>query len=84
MRRAVIVGIYAEVKAGGTAVQNDVFRKESLERAASPERLDEYIRVANPSVWVLLGAVAVFLIGVIVWAALTKTDGASLLSLAWN
>ena len=28
------------------------FRQESLDRAKSPEQLDDYIRVSNPGVWV--------------------------------
>ena len=33
------------------------FRQESLDRAKSPEQLDDYIRVSNPGVWMVLGAV---------------------------
>lgn len=45
----------------------DIFRKQALDKAASPDRLDEYIKVSNPSVWLLLGAICAFLIGVGVW-----------------
>lgn len=45
----------------------EIFRKKVLERVASPDRLDEYIRVSNPSVWLLLGAICVSLIGVGLW-----------------
>lgn len=45
----------------------DIFRKKALDRAASPDRLDEYIKVSNPSVWLLLGAICAFLLGVGIW-----------------
>lgn len=47
----------------------DIFRKKALDRAASPDRLDDYIKVSNPSVWLLLGAICAFLLGVGAWAA---------------
>ena len=44
-----------------------IFRKTSIDRLKSPEQLNEYIRVASPSVWLILGAVVLLLVGVIVW-----------------
>lgn len=44
------------------------FRKESLDRAKSPEQLDDYIRVSNPGVWMVLGAVVLLLVAGIIWA----------------
>lgn len=46
---------------------NSVFRKKSMERISSPEQLNDYIRVSNPGVWLLLTAVVILLIGVCVW-----------------
>lgn len=46
------------------------FRKESLERINSPEELRDYIRVATPSVWLVLLASAFLLAGMLAWAAL--------------
>lgn len=45
----------------------DIFRKKALDKAASPDRLDDYIKVSNPSVWLLLGAICAFLLGVSIW-----------------
>lgn len=45
-----------------------VFREKSLERAASPESLDDYIQVSNPSVWMVLIAILLLLAGGFVWA----------------
>jgi hypothetical protein len=48
-------------------MEQSVFRKESLERVNSPEQLDEYIRVARPSVWLVVGALALLLLGFGIW-----------------
>lgn len=45
-----------------------LFRRSSLDRIASPEQLDDYIRVTGPSLWVTLGAVAILLAAVLVWS----------------
>ena len=37
--------------------QSDLYRKESMDRIQSPEQLNDYLRITNPSVWVVLGAV---------------------------
>lgn len=46
---------------------DDLFRKKSLDKIKSPEQLNDYVRVANPGVWLLLCAVVVLLIGFCVW-----------------
>ena len=48
-------------------MQNNIFRKESMDRLKSPEQLNEYIRVARPAVWMILVACILILAGVIVW-----------------
>ena len=45
-------------------MDHSVFRQKSMERITSPEQMNDYIRVSNPSVWMLLAAVIVLLIGV--------------------
>lgn len=47
---------------------NEIFRKKSLERVNSPEQLNDYIKVSNPGVWVVLAAVVLLLVGVGVWS----------------
>ena len=51
---------------------NTLFRKTSLDRLNSPENLNEYIKVANPGMWVALVAIIVVLIGGLVWCALAE------------
>lgn len=38
-------------------MEDKVFRKKSLERMSSPEQLGDYIRVANPGIWLIMAAV---------------------------
>ncbi len=54
--------------------QAHLYRKESLQSIQSPEQLNDYLRVTNPSVWVLLIAVILLLAGMLVWASFTDID----------
>ncbi len=45
-----------------------IFREKSLERIQSPEELNDYIQVSNPSVWMVLGAIVLLIVGVFVWS----------------
>ena len=55
-------------------MEKQIFRKKSIERVSSPEQLNDYIRVSNPSVWMLLAAIIVLLAGVCVWGALGRLE----------
>lgn len=46
---------------------NGIFRQKSIDKVSSPEKLDNYIRVTTPSVWITLAAILVLLIGALVW-----------------
>ena len=48
-------------------MNNSIFRQKSIDKVSSPEKLDDYIRVTTPSVWVTLAAIGILLIGTIVW-----------------
>lgn len=48
-------------------MKEEIFRQKSLQRLKSPENLDDYIKVSNPSVWVLLASVIILLAGACVW-----------------
>ncbi len=47
---------------------SEIFRKKSLERVSSPEQLNDYIRVTTPSVWLVLIAVILLLVGLLAWS----------------
>ena len=53
---------------------SNLFREKSMERISSPEQLNAYIRVATPSVWMVLSAVIVLLVGVCVWGMFGHLD----------
>ena len=55
-------------------MEDPVFRKKSLERATSPEALNDYIKVTSPGIWIILAAVLFMLIGLIVWGAVGKLE----------
>lgn len=44
-----------------------IFREKSLEKVKSPDNLNEYIRVSNPGVWLLLAAIVILLLGFCIW-----------------
>lgn len=55
-----------------------MFRETALRKMSSAEDLDHYLKVTNPSAWILVGAVAVLLIVAFIWGLtaslpLTKT-----------
>ena len=54
--------------------QSSIFRKKSLDRISSPEQLNDYLRVTNPTVWVVLIAVILLLVGVIVWGSVATLE----------
>lgn len=53
---------------------NKLFRQKNLDRISSPEQLNAYIRVATPSVWVLLSAIVILLSGVCIWGIFGHMD----------
>ena len=55
-------------------MKSELFRKEAMEQLTSPEKLDDYIRVSTPSIWLLLGAILIFLAGVLVWGTFGHLD----------
>ena len=59
---------------------SNLFRKKSIDRVSSPEQLNDYIRVTKPSVWLVLIAVVLLLIGMLIWSifgsvTVTNADG---------
>ena len=45
-----------------------------MDKVSSPEQLNEYIRVANPGVWMVLAAIVILLAGVVVWGFIGHFD----------
>ncbi|ETP73234.1 hypothetical protein UYO_0700 [Lachnospiraceae bacterium JC7] len=45
----------------------DLFRKKSLENISNPDQINDYIKISSPSVWLILIAILMVLIGSIIW-----------------
>lgn len=54
---------------GAHEKNSNLFRKESLDRISSPDKLDEYLRVTKPSTFFLLAAVIILLAALLIWSA---------------
>ncbi len=55
-------------------MNEQIFRKKSLERIESPESLNDYVKVTRPSVWLLLAAIIVLFVGAFLWATFGHID----------
>ena len=44
-----------------------LFRKESLDNLKSPEKLNDFLRVTNVPVWIILIAIFIIGIGFVYW-----------------
>ncbi len=55
-------------------MKEELFRKKSLDRIKSPESLDEYIRVSNPGVWLLIASAIILLVGACIWGIFGHID----------
>ncbi|MBQ9064524.1 MAG: hypothetical protein IJ123_03665 [Blautia sp.] len=51
-----------------------LFREKSLERIESPEKLNDYLRVTSPGVWLVLATIVVLLAGVCIWGVFGRID----------
>ena len=45
-----------------------IFREKSIDRVSSPEQLNDYIRVTTPTVWLVLLALVILLLGMLAWS----------------
>ena len=55
-------------------MDNQIYRKKSLDTINSPESLNDYIRVASPGIWLILFAVIALLIGAVIWGVFGRID----------
>ena len=51
-----------------------IFREKTIKRVSSPEQLNDYIRVTSPSVWIVLIALVVLLLGMLAWSVLGRIE----------
>ena len=55
-------------------MENNIFREKSMQRISSPEQMDDYLRVTNPSIWIILAAVIFLLVSLIVWSTFVSIE----------
>lgn len=55
-------------------MKKNFFRKESMSQITSPDQLKDYIRVVNPSVWMILLSIVILLCGVCIWGFWGQLD----------
>lgn len=53
-------------------MSQQIFRKKSMDRISSPESLNDYIKVAGPGTWLMLGAIILLLAGACCWGVLGR------------
>jgi hypothetical protein len=51
-----------------------IYREKSLKRITSPEELGDYLRVTSPTVWLVLAAIVLLLVGMLIWSATSSID----------
>lgn len=64
--------LFDTVRRNGMSGQ--LFRKRSMEKISSPEQLNDYIRVSSPSMFAVLSAVIIFIVGICIWGIFGKLD----------
>ncbi len=55
-------------------MDKQLFRKKNIDKVTSPEQLNDYIKVSNPGVWMVLVAIILLLVGVCVWGIFGRLD----------
>ena len=55
-------------------MNKQLFKKSNMEKISSPEQLHNYVRVANPGLWMVISAIVILLAGAVVWGFIGKID----------
>lgn len=55
-------------------MNDNIFREKSIDRIKSPDMLDEYIKVANPGIWLSLAAILVFVVGGLIFSIFANIE----------
>lgn len=48
-------------------MNDSIFRGKSIQKVQSPDNLNEYIRVSNPGIWILMVSIVFLLLGLCIW-----------------
>ena len=60
-------------------MNNDLFRKNAVDRVTSPDQLNDTIRVVPTGIWLVLAAVVLALAGMVLFLSSTGFDLVSLI-----
>ena len=55
-------------------MSGQLFKKSNTGRISSPDQLHDYVRVANPGLWMVISAIVILLAGVVAWGFIGKID----------
>lgn len=55
-------------------MDNEIFRKKSMEKISSPEELNAYLKVTSPRTWFILCSIIIFLVGLLAWASVGRLE----------
>lgn len=58
----------------GMQMGDDSQGLQDARRMSSPEQLNDYLKVTNPKIWVLLVAVILFVVGLLLWSGFTTIE----------
>ena len=53
-------------------MEESIFRKKSMDRITSPEALGDYLRVTNPTVWLIMISIILLLAGFLIWSTMAS------------
>lgn len=63
-----------DITKGQHKMANSVFRQKSIDKINSPESLNDYVKVINPSVWMILIGTIILIVGAFVFSAFGEVD----------
>jgi len=55
-------------------MSDSLFRQKSIDKISAPEELNDYIKVSNPGVWMMLFSVILVLLGMVVWGTFGRLE----------
>ena len=59
---------------GKNGQNRSIFRQHGQDVISGPEELNDYIRVTTPSIWIVLAAIALLVIGILCWCIFGTVD----------
>ena len=57
----------AEASDKQSSLGSQIFRETALRKMSSADDLDHYLKVTNPSAWIIIGAITVLIVAAFIW-----------------